>query len=405
MSLSGGRQTNIEYLRRNADLTQEFFDQSRRLRTKTAAMSWTTGARPIDQVSYTFDQTRDLLLSTAPVKLLGVNVGTETSRRHQLTATQQFPLFKKTIIPKVSWSGNSDNRFNRIQTSGSGSSQRSNSYDNGSSWTVSGTLPIDPLLRKLTAIRIGGGGGGGTTPAQPADSSGAEAPARPAVRVVTRGGGGSWIVISPITASHSFSRSKKLERFGGEPSILFQLGLSPNPGAGVEGASGYSEGSGKRRDLNLSTDVTFFSDVKIRTSMLDTYNKSTLNRASSTTKVRKFPDLDVNWGKLHRRVGLDRITKDLRASTRYTRETRESGTSTNPLDRRETTITMRPFLNLDATLNNGISAKLTSAYTSSNVAQFGLLKNVSLAKTRQVGLSLRKSLNLTRMVRNPLTKK
>ncbi len=212
-------------------------------------------------------------------------------------------------------------------------------------------------------------------------------------------------MIAPISASHSFTRSKKLDRFGGEPSIPFQLGLSPNPGTSVHGTSGYSEGSGKRRDLNLSTDVTFFSDVKIRTTYLNSYNKSTLNRASSTTKIRKFPDLDVNWGKIHRRIGLDRFTKDLRASTRYTRETRESGTSTNPLDRRETTITMRPFLNLDATLNNGISAKLTSAYTSSNTSQFGLLKNVSLATTRQVGISLRKSLNLTRMVLNPLTKK
>ena len=404
MNINGGRQTSIEYRRRNADLTQDVFEESRRLRTKTAAMSWTTGARPIDQVNYTFDQTRDLLLSTAPRKLLGVNLGTETSRRHNITMNQQFPLFKKTIIPKVTWSGNSDSQFNRIQSSG-GANQRSNSYSNGSSWGVSGTLPIDAMLRKVTSIRIGRGSRGEAPAA--GDSSGAP-PATaepPAPRIMARGGGGSLFAISPISVSHSYSRTKKLDRFGGEPSIPFQLGFSPNAGSGVRGASGFSEGSGRRRDLTLSTDLTLLVDVKVRTSYLNSYSKSTMNRASSTSKIQKFPDLDINWGRIHRRVGLERFAKDFRASTRYTRETREMGSSTNPLDRRETNVTMRPFLNLDATLNNGITAKLTSAYTSTNSTQYGLLTNVSLASTRQIGVSLRKSLNLTRMVLNPITKK
>jgi hypothetical protein len=98
----------------------------------------------------------------------------------------------------------------------------------------------------------------------------------------------------------------------------------------------------------IATDLTLLTDIKIKTTFLSTYSKSTQNNASSTSRIRKFPDLDINWGRIHSRIpGLGKLTKELRASTRYTREMRESGTSTNPLDRRETNITMRPFLNLE----------------------------------------------------------
>jgi hypothetical protein len=399
MNLTGGRQTNIEYRRRNADLTQEAYDQSRRLRTKTGSMSWNTGARPIEQVNYTFDQTRDLLLATAPVEILGINIGTETSRRQQLTANEQFPLFKKTIVPKVSWSGNSDLRFSKIQATG-GTTERSNSYDNGNSLSISVNLPLDQLARLIPSF----GQGNARAPA-PGDTTGGRTPERAPTRTVTRGGGGKFFSISPVVATQGFSRSKRLERVGGDPSIAFQLGLSPDPGSGVRPATGFSEGSGNRRDLTMSTDMTVLYDVKVRMTFLNSYNKSTQNRASSTTKLLKFPDLDVNWGRIHQRIGLGRLTKSLTANTRYSRERREFGTSTNPLDRRETNVTMRPFLNLDATLNNGMSAKFTSAYATTNLDQFGLFQNATRSKTRQIGLALRKSLNLTRMVLNPITKK
>ncbi|MBM3285983.1 MAG: cell surface protein SprA [Candidatus Eisenbacteria bacterium] len=399
LGLSGSRQRSISYRRKNADLTQDLYEPSLDLRTRTASMSWSTGLRPVEQVTYGFDQTRDLLLATAPRRVGGVNLGTETGRRHQLNASHQISLFKRALVPKVTWAGNSDNKFNAIQASG-GVRERSNNFDTGNTLTFTGTLPIDRLFQMLPRF----GRGGGAAPA-PGDSAAGASRGRSAGRATSSGSSGGWFSISAVSATHSIGKTRSLDRFAGEPSIPFQLGLSSDPGSGVRRLTGASDATGDRKDTSFSTDFKLLGEVTVRTSYAQSRSDNTVNRTSSTIRTWKYPDLDINWGRFYKRVKLDRWAKDVRATTRYSRELRETGTSTNPKDRTESTVSFRPLLNLDATLNNGFSAKLTSSYSTSNSEQFGLLRNLSRSRSRQAGLSLRRSFNLSRMVTNPITKK
>ncbi|MDM7915886.1 MAG: cell surface protein SprA, partial [Candidatus Eisenbacteria bacterium] len=404
-TLTGGWNKRIEYRRPDNDLDLPY-EETRRLVTRNGTMNWSTGLRPIEAITYQFDQTRDLRLPTAPKRVFGLRLGTEVSRRHQLTASQAIPLFGKSLVPRVSWSGSFDGRFNSITSSGLGAQQRSNGFGNSNTLTLSGSLPIDRWMRALGGIARGGGGdGGGDAPVPaPGDSTG-EAPPPPRA---PRGGGSSGSSIfslGAISTTYTIGKTDRSDRVSGEPSLSYQLGLSRDPGARVEKLNGFNSSQGNRRDLNLSTDLKLLSEIQVRTSYAYGFNKNSVNGAATTTRTRRFPDLDVNWGRLGQKLGLQALMKDLRASSRYTRETREVGTSANPKDRTETTVNLRPLLNLDATLKNGISAKLTSSYSSRESEQFGNVRSLTRDRSRQVGLTLRKTLSLTRVVTNPITKK
>ncbi len=398
-TFSGGEDERIQYQRKNGDLNQPY-EKRLDLTTRQGTMNWSTGLRPHDIVNYTFDQTRDLRLSTAPTKLLGVRLGTETSRRQQLTASQQIALWNRAIVPKLSWSGSFDGRFNQIASGTDQADRRSNAYSNSSTVSLASGLPIERLLNRIGAI----GGGGPAAPTAPPDTTQGD---RGAVRRVTRpsGTGSALFSMSAVSATYTIGRSSRFSRVAGEPSVGYQLGFSRDPGDGVHKLSGLTSESGDRRDLNFATDFKILSELTIRTTYQQGTNKTTTNGAITKTSTRKFPDLDINWGRLHKKLGLDRIAKDVRATTRYSRETSETGTTTNPKDRSQTSVSLRPLLNLDATVGSGIMAKLTSAYQSTEAKQFGVARNVSKTRNRQLGLTMRKSLNLTRMVTNPITKK
>lgn len=410
VGVSGSEDRRTQYQRKNGDLNQPY-ERRLDLTTRQGTMNWSTGYRPHNILNYTFDQSRDLRLNTAPRELLGVSLGTETSRRQQLTASQQFSIAKRLLVPKVSWAGNFDGRFNQITTGADQADTRSNNYSNGSTISLACGIPIDRILNRLGSLGAGGGGGtadvpGNGEPAAPEDTTSRGRGSRGrSPKTSPTGGAGSLFSMSAVSASYTIGRSSRLNRVAGDPSIGYQLGFSRTPGASVRELQGMTSETGDRRDLNLATDFKFLSEVTIRTTFTDGSNKTNTNGAMTNTRTRKFPDLDINWGRLHKKIGLDRFAKDLRASTRYSRETSETGTSTNPKDRSQVSVSMRPFLNLDATVGKGITAKFTSSFQSTEGKQYGVARSVSRSRNRQLGLGMRKSLNLTRMVTNPITKK
>lgn len=437
MNVTGSQQKEKEFRRRNGDLNQPY-DPSRDLTTRNGSMTWSTGLRPIDAINYTFDQGRDLRLGTAPGRLMGLRIGTEISRRHQLTANQQVPMLNGAFTPKVAWTGSFDGRFNSLQT-GSAVNERSNNFSNSNTLTFSGSIPLDRIMRRIVTIGAGRGrdegagkdhilrdvGDNGSpdmgNPGEPPDTSGVP-PEIPPIepRGSADGGGGrgggeaflNVFSVGGIAASYTINSTSSLGLISGNPSIPYQLGLTRNTGGGLRrlrsiegGTISPNSSSGDRRDLNLSTEVKVLSEIRIGMTYQQGYQSSSSNGGGSTNRSRRFPDLDINWGRIHRKLGIDKFAKDLRASTRYTREVHETGTSTVPKDRKETTVSLRPLLSIDATLNNGVTTKLTSSYSSSRMEQFGITHSLTLTRSRAVQLNMRRTLNLSRMVTNPLTKK
>jgi hypothetical protein len=306
------------------------------------------------------------------------------------------------IVPKASWNSNFEGSFNQIQTSGTGGRERTNRFSNGSSLSFSGSIPIGQYLRMITSLAPRGSGG-----EKDSVEVGREMPARSGGRRGGTTGQGGILSIGAVAASYSISKTNRLDRVSGEPAIGYQLGWSRDPGANVTKRTGSSASSGDRNDLNLSTDIKIFTEISIRTTFNLSKNESSVNGAISTTETRRFPDLSINWGRMYKKLGLDRFTKELRATTNYQRSRSEQASGgTRANTRIETKTSMSPLLNLDAKLTNGFSAKLTSRYDSSQSEQkSGTFTNTSQTKRRQVGLTLSRVLNLSRMVTNPITGK
>jgi hypothetical protein len=451
VGMTGSVQREKEVRRKNGDL-DSLFVRSRDLTTKTGTMNWSTGLRPIDAVTYSFDQSRDLRLQ--PVGTHIPYIGTEVSRRHQLSANQSIRLFRGTFNPKASWNGSFDGRFNQLQTGAGGLPERSNNFNNSSTLTFSGSLPLDRIVKRIASIGSGGGGpkgnppengkGGGEEEKRPGDGEKetGEPPPDEGVKpddafpggypdslglepgrgtepergvpssTPTRGKGrdiSNVFSIGGMSATYTLGSTNSTSMVSGTPSLGYQLGLSRDPGPSIQRLHSFnpSFGSGDRKDFNLATEVKLLSEIRIGMTYQWGTTKSLQNGGGTNTKSTKFPDLDVNWGRIHQRLGIQKFAKDVRASSRYSREMHETGSSSSPngKDRVETTVTFRPLLNLDATLNSGISTKLMSSYSSSKLEQFSGTHSFTFNRNRQLQIRLQRAMTLSRMVTNPLTKK
>lgn len=408
MNVSGGLTKTSKFERSGGDLNSEFV-RTPIGTTRQGAMSWSTGMRPIDPITYTFNQSRNLRLGTASKKLLGVNLGTETRRSHKLTASHQVTILPKSLnlSPKASWSSTFDGNFNTIMSGTSTGSARMNGFNNSSTMSFSGALPVHRFLRLFGSLRPKGK----PETEAPADSAGTDqAPRRPQRGAGTRSraaGGKGFFSLGAVSATYTIGKTNRLDNVRGEPSIGYQLGWSREAGPDVVRSSAAAAASGDRRDLNISTDMTILSEVKIRTSFVRGYNKNSVNGASTINRTQRFPDLSVNWGRLHQKLGLDRIARDLRASSNYSRNrTKQTSGGTVGTRRDETKVAMNPFLNLDAKIGKDTSTKLTSSYeTLDSETMTGTVKSSAKNRRRQVGLTLSRTLNLSRMVTNPITKK
>ncbi|MBD3162672.1 MAG: cell surface protein SprA, partial [Candidatus Eisenbacteria bacterium] len=409
VGVSGDLRKTTEFSRNSGDINQDFVRIPRK-NTKSGRMTWSTGLRPIDQITYSFNQSRDLRLRIAEKSLLGLNLGTETSRRHKLSASEQVDLAELgllpqslNIVPKVSWNGSFDGTFNMIRATGDEGGERTNRFSNSSNATFSGAIPVGRLLKMLSPF----GKGDGSDGAAEGDSA---APRRAVRSRRSRGrsGGGGLLSIGAVTATYTIGKSNSLEGIRGEPSIGYQLGWARDPGPDViRSGTGARASSGDRKDLNLSTDVKLLSEISVRTTYKRSVNVNSVNGGESENRSRTFPDLSINWGRIHRKLGLEGIARDLRASSGYSRKITETITGIGRgSERINTRIAFNPLLNIDARLENGITAKLTSSYNKdTNEQKLESINNVNTTVRRQVGVTLSRSINLSRMVTNPITKK
>jgi hypothetical protein len=409
-SMTASNTKPTEYNRRNGDLNQDFI-RVPRLKTRTQGLGWTTGFKPLEAINYTFNQNRDLQVDVNDKRIAGLNIGTETSRRHQLTASQSIVLLKQSLnlVPKATWNSSFDGYFNQIQTSGASARERSNQFNNQSTLTLSTGLPIQRLLGWLPRPGRRGGEGPETAEPAPGDTTGGEPPPPPPRRGASSpAGGGGFLALKPVLVTYTIGKTNRLTRVSGEPSIGYQLGWARDAGRRVHRWSVSTSNNGDRDDWNLSTELTLLGEVTVKPTYSYSTSRNSLNGGVSTTKTRRFPDLTVGWGRLHKKLGLEKLAKEFRASSGYMRQVSEnaSGGAASLQKTRTTQTTLNPLLNVDATLANGVTAKLSSRYDSGRTESHGgTTTNILRNLRRTLDLTFGKSVNLTRMVTNPVTKR
>ncbi len=379
-SVAGSRSTETHH--RRIDLSQPFVKEPAIQRT-SATMSLSGAMQPLTPISYRIDSGRDLMLRKQQQQLFGFNLGRETSRRHQLSASFALPVLRRLLGPRYSWSGNSNLAWSQVTLRDEPPWQ--SSFGNSQNHTFQGTVNPSDLVEFVQGIGRSG-----------ASDDSAGAPPKP---VGQRSG---VQVVRPINISYSIARQTSFTGRVGTPSLLYQLGLSEQPGSNVSGISDARsrDNHGDTRTLSMDTSVKLPRQANLTTRYSRTSTKQRSSGLLSTTESTKWPDFDVNWGQIYQAVGISRWFQSFSASTRYSRDLREqkSASSTNTT----TTTTFSPLLNITATLKSGLSATLNSS-TSSNHSETPETRTVNDSDRKSVGLNVKKTLNLKRTIKVPMS--
>jgi hypothetical protein len=380
---------------------------------KSASLSSSLTWRPLGPVNYTYRSSRDLMRRKTSDVLGGLNIGTETSRNEQLSASTSIRflsfLLGPRIAPQVSWNGSSNLDLNRPGNAGDSIGVRINNVRNSQTATVSVRVPIDQLLSHLA---------GRSKPKPPPregdGEKGSPTDDRRSQRANQRGGGapspfGNFLKIGTLSTSYSRGLTSSFDRAQGIPDLAYRVGLTQDPGKQLRQLAGASRTRGENRTFTASTDFTLLSfsgqqPIRIDTSYQRNETDSDQTAGSSKTVQTTWPDVDIQWGGVYRRLGLGKILgKSARMSTRYERQSRESSRGGVGRERRETTVSWTPLLDLTTTLPNGVQLRFNSSVRNTESEEFIPVRNVTLRRNRQLSVDLSKRVRISRTVTVPLT--
>lgn len=386
LNVNGGRTRQRSFTRSDLSLP---YVRSPRPNQNNANLSFGASARPITLVNYDFDTNRNLLLNRNENGFAGVPIGREVSRKHTLSANYDLPIFRRAIAPKVSWNGGSSLTFLQQGQTEDNEPDRFNAYSNNRSTTYSAHLALAELSKALREVgrkkgddkeKAASGGGGGS-------------------------GGLRGVSLAPINFTMSRSTSTNHSRRKGEPSLLYQLGIADDVGDGVRAISRAERSTTSLRSLNLDSRMTLPAGMSVtgRYGKQQTESQGTAVRTFNNTT--RWPELDFAWGNLHKsllkRFGLESRVKTLQATTRYSRETTESGTGRGRPDQQSVRTSWAPLLSLNTSFSNGLSATLLTNYRSSQSDRFKPSHSATVDSDRDFSLSLKKKLDLVKKVKVP----
>jgi len=418
-TLTGATTTRRYYTR--TDLSQPF-KRSAIPSGNNAGLSLGAGFRPISLLTWRVDSSRDLLLRRNQMTLLGANLGRETQRRHTLSSSYDIPVLRAALGPRLSLSSGSSLSFLRTGGTAPGEPDRYNDYQNNRSITASSRLAFSELVRALRGRRTASPQTSDPdevldpprgTPDDPPETEPIPPPETKEPPAAARSRRSLPFTVGVINANYTLARTHGVTRTRGEPTMLYQLGLSDQVGDGVEALSRSTVANGEQKTLALDTVLQWQKRITVNVRYNRTASESATNTGRLDDRRTRWPELDLNWGEGARvvvdKIGLQKRIRSIQATTRYSRELGErgrggdGGTPRN-LESRSETNRFAPLMNLTLSFNNGLSASLTSATSTSRNTSFtaGSQKD-DLLEDKQLGLSCKKTLNLVRRINVPLS--
>lgn len=362
-------------------------------RGRTAGLNFGADTRPVDMLRHHIEGQRALNLTGVPLDHVGfVNFGRLTQWRQSLDATWAAQRGSAWLRPSLRWGSNYNQNNDLLSENLS-----VRSISNGQNAQVNWTLPFDQMRRGSSApgmrpappparppvppagprpaqqggpgaadsSRAGAGVAAGGAGA-PADSGAAPAlpaaPARPRFRppglrdLLGR--------IGAVQTDLSINRSSSYSRLRGTPSPLYLLGLAENPG--LEDSTGrMSEVNGNstmtgldwRANGRTQVPLVFSSSLSVRGSYGD--RTTVANGIITRTRERRFPDLEVDYGKIAEAIQLTRLLKapQLRTGWGWSRSWEYQGDRKRQISQ-SSTHDLRPLLSLRGNLRNGTTADL-----------------------------------------------
>lgn len=413
MNMSRSWREEARYRRENADINQPYVLDDRR-RVRSGALNIKTGLRPIQAITYSWNQSRDLMLSHHADWLSGLNIGRETSRQEDLTANYTLRTFGDWIEPRMSWRGGFRGAFNQQENVGGGDLERVANLTNSRTASVATDLPLSKLFGLLGSMTRGSDDEESEEDADREEErkerdadrrgSGVDGHSRRTVTSPTVSSGGGFLshIVKLTRTTGSFSRTQQstYNRVHGEPAIAYQLGLSMDPD--VERLSSSRDTKTDGEIMRIEGDLKLLRNVGVG---LKFERNSSETRATGTRSGKletTWPELDLRWGDLSRKLGLKRYVKTMKTNTRLSRrssETRQSGRTT----RRQVNANWSPLLDMSLTLNSGVSLALRVDHTGTHSEDMSGVGRVTDRDNTRVKFSAKKSLDITREITVPLT--
>jgi hypothetical protein len=391
----------------NLDLPYERVELTQPVQT-SRSLAWGFGLRPLTPLSYTFGATRDLRLKEKSAFLGGINIGKEVSRSEQLSFSTSLRflsfLLGPRVTPQFSWSGRSDLELNRPGSAGDSIGVRINNLRNSQTMNLSLRTPLRELLGRFVPS---GKPKGRSEPGQ-GDTGKGTSPRTPRGGQRTPSGGGRpgglgrLLKLGTLSSTYSRNVSTSYRRAVGMPSLEYRLGLSDDPGREVTQLAGATSNRTRSHGWNLSLDATLLGEIRLNTNYRRNATVMDQTGGANRTVQVTWPDLDIQWGQVHRLLGLQRfLGRSVRARTRYQVERSDSKTGTQGRDRTQLTRSWNPLLDFNTTLPNGMRVRLNSSLRSTETRERTPILNVTRTYNKQLSLDLSKSLTVTRNVKIP----
>ena len=340
---------------------------------RAANLDFGADTRPFDLLSHHIEGRRNLSLEGVKNdRLGGVNVGRLTSWRQSFSS--RFSLNATDWLrPSFNWSSNF---YQNNDPQSPNLSSRA--IGNGQEFGVNWDLPFDRLSSRGMSSR----------PAVP--DTGAHAhhgfrmPGLPWRGLVSR--------LGAISTDARIGRNTNYSRLSGSASPLYLIGLSDDPGFGTghmaqQPGNTSSTGLDWRGNARTTVPLMFGTSVQTRLSIGDrtTNNNGVLSRSRDL----RFPDLEVQYGRVADLLGLSRFLEGAQLRTAYARNTsidyQNSRTVRTGNSRSDE---FRPLFSVRGRFHNGTDADLRFERRSSVRESFQLGSSKATDQTTNINFSL-----------------
>jgi hypothetical protein len=337
------------------------------IKGRSAFIAFGGDTRPFELLHHHFEGTRNLTLGDMNEHWGFFNLGRVVNWRQSLDA--HYTMTRGDWLRPVFGWGSSYIQNNGPELSPDLSIR---SVANNQSATMSWSLPFDRLAAQ---------------PFRPADSTHARRRSSVVSQFLSR--------LGEVGTEASYNQNSAYSRLTGTPGFGYLFGFSRNPGLNTDTTGRVRPSFG-----NIASDENDWrtaAHARLSTgfgSAINTRGEYTARRTNSNGVVQftiasRFPDFDVDYGKVASVIQLDRVIKDAHLHTGYNRSTTsdfqgEGDSQTG----RASSDAWSPLLGLDGSLKNGTRAEVKLGLRSSTREDFVLGHSITEDHNTEFSLNL-----------------
>jgi len=359
---------------------------------RTAFVNFGGDFRPIDLFHHHFEAVRNLTLGDQNEKIGSINLGRVVTWRQNMDARYTL-RGGPWLNPTLGWTS-LYSQDNRPELSRDLSVR---AIGNGQTMTMSWALPFDrlkgaPLMSDGMAVI--------PTPREmlpeslraAADSARAH---RPRVRFSFR----DFVSrLGNLTTEASFNRSSSYSRLTGVPSFLYLVGVSDDPGLDPDSTGRMRQQFGNNVSLandwrtSARTRVLLGFDATLQARGEFSGRRGELNAVVTRSIQSRFPDLEIDYGRVANVIRLDRFFTSPRLRTAYNRsQIKEYRNSEDTPTGVSTNSSWSPLISLDGDLKSRtrVGFKIERRITQRENFQLG--HSIATERNTDVNLSLSRS--------------